>query len=199
MRALPFVYPLDRSVRDVSDEFLFGDSLLVSPVTEQHATSRTVVLPAGNDWVNFWTGQTQRGGKTITVDAPLNEIPILVKSGSIVPMGPLVQSAAERADPLEIRIYGGKDADFELYEDSGDSYAYEHGAKATIHLHWDDHRKVLLIGDRLGAFPGMLMKHTLQIVLVTQGHGIGAGSESGFDRSVSYEGHRISIDLSKKS
>ena len=76
-----------------------------------------------------------------------------------------MQSAAERADPLEIRIYGGNDADFELYEDGGDSYAYEHGANATIHLHWDDHRKVLFIGDRSGTFPGMLMKHTLQIVL----------------------------------
>ena len=85
----------------------------------------------------------------------------------------LVQSAAERADPLEIRIYGGNDADFELYEDSCDSDAYEHGANATIHLHWDDDRKVLLIGDRSGTFQGMLMKQTLQIVLVTQGHGIG--------------------------
>jgi alpha-D-xyloside xylohydrolase len=199
MRALPFAYPQDRSVRTVSDEFLFGDSLLVNPVTKYRATSRSVVLPAGDDWVNFWTGQNEAGGKTITVDSPLNEIPIMVKAGSIVPMGPIVQSAAEGADPLEIRIYGGKDADFELYEDSGDSYAYEHGAKATIHFHWDDHQKRLLIADRSGAFPGMRMKHTLQIVLVKPGHGVGAGSDSGIDRSVLYEGHRMTIDIGKRA
>jgi alpha-D-xyloside xylohydrolase len=95
----------------------------VNPVTELHATTRKVILPAGDAWVDFWTGQNQRGGQTITADAPIDQMPIFVKEGSIVPMGPVVQSAADAEDPLEVRIYGGKDADFQLYEDSGDGYA----------------------------------------------------------------------------
>jgi alpha-D-xyloside xylohydrolase len=199
MRALPYVYPTDLSVRDVSDQFIFGDSLLVNPVTEPHATTRKVVLPAGNEWVDFWTGQKQRGGQTIPADAPIDEMPIFVKEGSIVPMGPVVQSAADTEDPLEVRIYGGKDADFELYEDSGDGYAYEKGARATIQLHWDDRRSVLSIGTRSGVFPGMRTKNTFRIVLVKPGHGTGVGSDSGFDRSVTYDGHQLKINLGKVS
>ena len=128
-------------------------------------------------------------------DAPLDQIPILIKEGSIVPMGPVVQSTAEAQDPLEIRVYGGKDADFQLYQDSGDSYAYEHGARATIHLHWDDRRNMLSIGDRAGAFPGMPSKQTFHIVLVKEAHGIGMGSESAPDRTATYTGHQITIRL----
>ena len=198
MRALPYVYPADLSVRDVSDQFMFGDSLLVNPVTERHANTRKVVLPAGNDWVDFWTGQTHPGGQTISADAPIDRMPIFVKEGSIVPMGPVVQSAAAEEDPLEFRIYSGKNADFQLYEDSGDGYAYEKGARATIQFHWDDRRNVLSIEGRVGAFPGMRMKHSFRIVLVKPGHGIGVGSDSGFDRSVTYDGHPTKIDLRKQ-
>ena len=116
-------------------------------------------------------------------------------AGSIVPMGPVVQSTAESEDPLEIRIYGGKDADFVLYEDSGDSYAYERGARAMIRLHWDDRHKMLSIADRAGAFPGMPSRHTLHIVLVKDGQGIGIGSESEPERSVTYVGHQITVSL----
>jgi alpha-D-xyloside xylohydrolase len=199
MKALPFVYPYDPALRDISDQFLFGDSLLVNPVVERGATNRSVALPAGSDWVDFWTGQTHRGGETITADAPLDRIPIFVKAGSIVPLGPVVQSASQPEELLEIRIYGGKDADFQLYEDSGDGYAYEHGARATIHFHWDDRRNALSIGDRSGTFPGMRSKHTFQIVLVKKGHGVGAGPDSRADRSVTYEGHQTRITLGKTS
>jgi len=197
MQALPFVYPNDAAVRDVNDEFLFGNSLLVSPVTQPNATSRKVILPAGDDWVDFWTGKTYHGGQTIAADAALDKIPLLVKEGSIVPMGPVVQSTADAEARLEIRIYGGKDADFLLYEDSGDGYAYEHGARATIQLHWDDHRKMLSVGDRAGAYPGMPSKETFHIVLVKDGHGTGIGSESGPDHTVTYAGHQMRIVLSK--
>jgi alpha-D-xyloside xylohydrolase len=198
MKALPFVFPADLSLRDVSDQFMFGDSLLVNPVTERDATTRRVVLPAGNNWVNFWTGQIQRGGQTITADAPIDQMPIFVKAGSIVPMGPIVQSTAEAEDPLEIRIYAGKNADFELYEDSGDGYAYEKGARATIHLHWNELRNVLTIGGRSGTFPGLRLKNTFRIVLVKPGHGVGAGAESSFDRTVMYDGRPNRIKLGKQ-
>ena len=122
-----------------------------------------------------------------------------VKAGGIVPLGPIVQSAAEPEDPLEIRIYGDKDADFELYEDSGDGYSYERGARTTIHLHWDEHRQALSIGDRKGSFPGMRIRHTFQLVMVKPGHGVGLGLNSPADRSVTYDGHQIRINLGKSS
>ena len=197
MEALPFVYPNDPSLRSVSDEFFFGDSLLVNPVTTPHATSRTVVLPAGDNWVDFWTGRTYRGGQRIQAKAPLDRIPIFVRDGSIVPMGPVVQSTATVEDPLEIRIYGGKDADFLLYEDAGDGYAYEQGARATIPLHWDDRRGTLSIGARSGNFEGMLKRHTFRIVLITKGHGVGDGPVDSPDQTITYDGARMSIHLSK--
>ena len=195
MKALPFAYPQDASVRQVSDQFLFGDSLLVNPVTEPLATSRNVVLPVGDNWVDFWTGQTYRGGQTIVADAPLNRIPILVKEGSIVPMGPVVQSAAEQQEPLEIRVYRGKDARFDLYEDSGDGYAYEHEMRATVPFLWNDRSNSLSIGARSGAFAGMLAKRTFRIVLVRPGQGVGDETASTVDRSVAYEGHALRISF----
>lgn len=188
MKALPFVYPSQRSLRDISDEFFFGDSLLVSPVTTPNATSRSVVLPAGDDWVDFWTGRSYYGGQRIDAAAPLDRIPIFVKEGSIVPLGPVVQSTAQKQDPLEIRIYRGRDGDFLLYQDAGDGYAYEEGAKATTQLHWDDRSETLSIGNRTGAFSGMDKRQTLQIVLVEEGHGTGIESESAPNRNVVYDG-----------
>jgi len=198
MRGLPFMYPNDTTVRQVSDEFLFGDSLLINPVTEPRATNRAVVLPAADNWVDFWSGQTYQGGETITVDAPLDRIPILVKAGSIVPLGTVVQSASERQDPVEVRIYGGKDASFELYEDSGDGYAYERAARATIHFQWNDRRRMLSIGDRSGSFPGMLAKRTFHIVLVKPGHGVGSESTAAADRVITYDGRNLKIELGKE-
>jgi len=199
MKALPFEYPNDPVLRDIDDQFLFGDSLLVNPVTQKGVTSRSVALPTGTNWVDFWTGQSNRGGQTITADAPIDRMPIFVKEGSIVPMGPIVQSASEPEDPLEIRIYAGKDADFQLYEDGGDGYAYEQSARATIHLHWDEHRNALLIGDRMGTFPGIRMKRTFRIVLVKPGKGVGIGSGSEANRTVTYSGHQIRINMGRAS
>jgi alpha-D-xyloside xylohydrolase len=110
-------------------------------------------------------------------------------------MGPVLQSTAETEDPLEIRIYGGKDADFELYEDGGDGYAYEKGARATIHMHWDNLKKNFSIGNRSGDFPGMHRERTLDLVLVTGDHGVAIAAESAFDRKVEYDGKSMTINL----
>ena len=197
MKALPFVYPNDDSLRTIGDQFLFGDSLLVNPVTEPHATERKLVLPAGVGWVDFWTGQTYTGGQSIVVKAPLDRMPVFVRQGSIVPMGPVVQSAADPADPLDLRVYAGKDADLLFYEDAGDGYGYETGAKATIHIRWDDRSKTLSIGDRSGAFPGMKTERTFRVVVVLPGRGIGIGSDNGIDRTVKYDGHQLTVRLGK--
>ncbi len=195
MRALPFVYPSDQSLREVSDQFLFGDSLLINPVTEPNVTTRRVVLPAGGDWFDFWSGQKYHGGQTMVADAPLDKMPILVREGSIVPLGPNIQYATESEDPIELRIYGGKDADFQLYEDSGDGYAYERGERATINLHWNDKKRELTIGDRNGSFSGLHAKMHLNVALVRQNHGTGVAADKSFDSSVVYEGHRMTVGL----
>jgi alpha-D-xyloside xylohydrolase len=122
-------------------------------------------------------------------------MPIMVKEGSIVPMGPIVQSAAEAADPLEIRVYSGKDADFELYEDRGDGYAYEHGAHSTIHLHWNDRLHELTIADLEGKFPEMRASRSIQIVLVGSGRGVGLSTDSKTGRIVTYDGRKITVQV----
>jgi alpha-D-xyloside xylohydrolase len=195
MKALPFANPLDRSVRQVNDQFLLGDSLLINPVAAPHVLKRSIVVPIGDNWIDFWTGQAYPGGQTTTVDAPLDKVPIFVKAGRIVPMGPVVQNASEPQNVLEIRIYPGKNATFDLYEDSGDGYAYEHDARAITHLQWDDHRKTLLIADRKGSFPGMPASHTLRIVVVRPTHGVGDQLASSIDRSIDYNGHATKVDL----
>jgi alpha-D-xyloside xylohydrolase len=195
MQALPFVYPHDPAVRDVADEFLFGKSLLVSPVTQQGATERNTVLPAGDDWIDFWTAQRYQGGRSISSHAPLDRLPILVRAGSIVPLGPIVQSTAEAQDPIVIRIYGGRDADYQFYQDSGDGYGYEHGARAVIPMHWDDHRQSLIIGPTRGDFPGAKRQHTFQVVKVRASHGVGIDPEQNFDRTVKYDGRRMVVRL----
>ena len=95
MRALFMDFPDDPNVAGMGDEYMFGPAFLVAPVTEQGATSRSVYLPAGADWYNYWTNQRLRGGQTIKVDAPIDTLPLFVRAGSIVPLGEPVQSTAE--------------------------------------------------------------------------------------------------------
>ena len=152
MRALPLEFSSDAGARGISDQFMFGPSLLINPVTTKGATQRTLYLPAGSDWVDFWTGKRAKGGQTITAEAPLDRMPIFARSGSIVAFGPRVESASAKADPIELRLYAGANGDFSLYEDEGDNYDYEHGAHSIIPMHWDDKSATLTIGDRRGSF-----------------------------------------------
>ncbi len=116
-------------------------------------------------------------------------MPLYVRAGSIVPLGPELQYSIEKAaDPIELRIYPGADADYLLYEDENDNYNYEKGAYATIPLHWDDQSRKLTVGDRRGSFPGMLARRTFQIVVVKQGHGVGIDATSLPDQVMLYDG-----------
>ena len=127
------------TARESRDEFLFGPAFLVCPVTQQGATSRSVYLPSGSAWTDFWTGRTYQGGQTITAPAPIETMPLYVRAGSIVPMGPFLQYASEKpADPIELRVYRGANGTFTLYEDEGDNYGYEKGVCATIPISWND-------------------------------------------------------------
>jgi alpha-D-xyloside xylohydrolase len=163
---------------------------------ETREKNREVYLPAQHRWYDFWTGDTVEGGRTIKADAPIDKIPLFVKAGSIVPMGPFLQYSTEKpADPLELRIYSGSNGSFTLYEDENDNYNYEKGICATIEFRWDDAQHQLTIADRRGDFPGMLKKRTINVVVVSKDHGTGIGVAERFDKVIEYSGNEIKVNL----
>ena len=187
MRGLVMDFPKDKNALDLNDEFMFGKSLLVSPVTnamyvkpvvseketiqvENFSTirSKETYLPAGANWYDFWTAEKFSGGKKVSRQTPLDIIPVYVKAGSVIPVGPSVQYAEEkRWDSLEIKVYPGANGKFVLYEDENDNYNYERGVYATVTFTWDDAKKALTISDRNGSFPGMLTERKFNVVMVT--------------------------------
>jgi alpha-D-xyloside xylohydrolase len=193
MRHLVFDYPTDTNVFNIKDQFMFGPALLVNPVTAAGATTKSIYLPAGT-WYDFWTGSTVTGGSRMTVNAPLNQIPLYVRAGSIVPMGPIIQYATQSADPLEIRVYRGKDATFTLYEDEGDGYNYETGRYATITFTWNEAAKQLSIGARNGTYTGMPASRTFNIVWVAANHGAGGAVTATADQTVPYSGAAVVVN-----
>lgn len=141
MRALPLDFPNDPKVVDMRDEYMLGPAFLVAPVTEQGATSRTVYLPAGADWYNYWTNERFTGGQTIQVSAPIETIPLFVRGGSIVPLGAPIESTQQPQAIEKVLVYPGADARFTLFSDDGTTYAYEKGAGSITQMHWDDAQK----------------------------------------------------------
>jgi len=178
----------DPTVREIGDQFMFGPDILVSPVLTQGATSRTLYLPAGTRWYDFWTGKRDEGGAEVNVEAPLDRIPLAVRAGSILPLGPAIEYAGQATDPIELRVYPGADANFTLYEDEGDSYRYQSGAHATIPIHWEDASRALTVGDRVGSYPGMPASHTFHVVIVSAGHGVGGEATAAPDKTIQYAG-----------
>jgi len=138
MRGLFMDFPNDEKVANIGDEYMFGPAFLVAPVTEQGATSRSVYLPAGTDWYNFWTNERLHGGQTVTVAAPIDTLPLFVRAGSILPLGEPVESTNEQQKIAKVRVYPGTDGDFQLYSDDGTTYDYEQGKDEITHLHWSD-------------------------------------------------------------
>jgi alpha-D-xyloside xylohydrolase len=202
MRSLAFDFRTDPGIRSIPDQYMFGPAFLVNPVTERIYSlpgnkdfnkTRKVYLPESADWYDFWTGKLIIGGQTLDAAAPIETIPLYIKAGSIVPMGPYLQYATEKpADPLEIRIYKGADAEFVLYEDENDNYNYENGKYSTIPLKWNEKEKTLTIGARKGEFKGMPVKRTFSIVLVNEKNGKGVGM-SGEEKNVIYTGKQITV------
>ncbi len=193
MRPLVMDFREDVRAQNIGDQFLFGPAILVNPVTEPAATTRHLYLPNAK-WYDFWTGAATQGGHTIDAPSPTDRLPLYVRAGSILPLGPDLEYAAEKpADPIELRIYRGANGSFTLYEDESDSYNYEKGAYATIPLSWDDGAKTLTIGDRSGSFPGMLETRTFRIIFVTENHGTGGTLTETADKAVSYSGKKIIV------
>ncbi|HKO17921.1 MAG TPA: TIM-barrel domain-containing protein [Acidobacteriaceae bacterium] len=138
MRALFMDFPKDPKAMDIPDEYMYGPAFLVAPVTEQGATHRTVYLPAGCDWYNYWTNERLHGGQTIVADAPIDTLPLFVRAGSIVPLGSEVLSAQQPQTIASVRVYPGADGKFTLFQDDGKTYAYEKGGDKLTTLSWDD-------------------------------------------------------------
>jgi len=190
-RPLVMDFQQDPATWDIGDEFLFGPAILVSPVLREHATERAVYLPAGTAWYDFWSGERTEGGAGIQAAAPLDRIPLDVRAGSILPMGPQIEYAGQANDPIELRIYPGADGDFSLYEDAGNGYGYQQGAHAIIPIRWDDAARTLTLGARQGSYPGMAARHTFNVVIVAKGHGTGGDITAAPDKVIHYSGANI--------
>lgn len=155
----------------------------------------TTTLPKGADWYDFWSGERLRGGERVTRPAPLDLVPLYVRAGSILPMGPVLQYATQHPEaPLDIRIYPGADARFTLYDDDGETYAYEKGQRATTELIWHDRSRTLTIGARRGAFPGMVKRRILNIAVIGPSPAGGMASAP-VHRRVQFSGRKLSVRL----
>lgn len=205
LRSLAFDFRTDPNVYSIPDQYMFGPAFLVNPVTEQLYTgvkaslgkkTRNVYLPGSVNWYDFYTGKLYKGGQTIAAAAPIDIMPLYVKAGSIIPMGTVMEFATEKpADTIELRIYPGADGKFDYYEDENDNYNYEKGNYATFKLSWNDKLRQLSISDTKGNFPGMIRKHTFNVVLVKEDHGSNVGVANKIEKAVSYVGKSVTIKL----
>ncbi|MBQ8360852.1 MAG: DUF5110 domain-containing protein [Bacteroidaceae bacterium] len=216
MRPLFFDFVHDKRAINLTDEYLFGRSILVKPVTdplytfqnehkegfaiypevEKAAAPVSVYLPSGARWYDFWTNDLIDGGRTVKRLAPIDIIPLYIKAGTIIPFGPAVQYSDEKPwDNLEIRVYPGADADFVLYEDEGDNYNYEKGSFTEIRFHWDDASHTLTIADRKGTYKGMLAERSFRILLVGKDSPSGDKEPQAFTATIVYNGKEQKVKL----
>ena len=219
MRPLFADFAADKKVWNMTDEFMFGRSILAAPIVDPQYTEEKVIrtdamtgwdrkevnsekvnsekldwtatksavkyLPKGATWYDFWTNKKYQGGKTVTLETSLDRVPMFVRAGSILPLGPEMQYVGEKSwDNLELRVYPGSDGSFVLYEDEGDNYNYEKGVYSTITFQWNDKMRTLTIGARQGSYPGMLQKRQFTIVLPDGQH-----------QTISYEGKELQVNL----
>ncbi|MBO9155202.1 TIM-barrel domain-containing protein [Chitinophaga sp. GCM10012297] len=197
MRALVMDFPEDENVREIGDQFMFGPSLLVSPVYVYKARERSLYLPSGGGWYDFYSGKYFDGGKRITVAASYETMPVFVKEGSILLSGPALQYTAEKkADTVTVHVYTGKDAEFTLYEDEDTNYNYEKGAFSNITFSYKEAGGTLTIGGRHGEFPGMLRDRVFRVVWISRNEPKGWNPEGKADEVVRYSG--VTVKLVKK-
>ncbi len=208
MRLLAFDFRHDPAVYDIADQFMFGPAIMVCPVTTPmyygpNSTKisdmpkvRSVYLPKGQDWFDFWTGTRLAGGQRVVADAPLEIMPLFVRAGAILPFGPIIQHADDGlGEPLELRIYAGSDGEFTFYEDAGDGYDFEQGAFALTHCRWKDATRTLHFAARQGDFPGLVCERLYHLVVVDEEHGRGVVPTSNPRQTVAYQGQALSVKL----
>jgi alpha-D-xyloside xylohydrolase len=198
MRGLVMDFPGDRKAWNLNDEYLFGPSLLVAPVTRFQARTRDVYLPAGTGWYDFYSGKMETGGKTASAAAPYERIPLFVRAGSILPVGPEMQYAREKVGaPVTLNVYTGADGSFSLYEDDGVSRQYLNGAFARIPIRYDDRTGTLTIGAREGSYPGMVQSRTFNIRWATPKKARAMDFDAKPDATVTYTGTQQVVKLKR--
>ncbi len=198
LRALAFEFQNDINVYDIKDQFMFGSALMICPVTTPMYYGKnsvklysiekvkSVYLPSGCTWYDFWTNKKYDSGVTVTANAEIDIMPIFVKGGSILPTGPDIQYTSQKNDnPITLNIYSGANAEFTLYDDEGDNYNYEKGAFSTINLTWNNKESYLTIGNCNGKFSGMATNREFEINLIS--------NLSSKTKSVKYCGESVKI------
>lgn len=189
MRPLVMDFMTDRKVADIGDTYMFGPSFLVAPVYEYGARSREVYFPECEGWYDFYTNEYVAGGQTLNVRAPYDRMPLYVRAGSIVPMGPEMQWSDEKpADVIDLYVYEGADGEFTLYEDENVNYNYEKGLCSMIDFTYDVQSGALKIGERRGEFPGMLKERVFNVIPVSK-NGVGKV------QTVHYDGSAVVVVL----
>jgi alpha-D-xyloside xylohydrolase len=196
MRGLVMDFPSDRKGWNVDDQYLFGPAFLVAPVTRFKARARDVYLPAGTGWYDFYSGRMETGGKTIRAAAPYERMPLFVRAGSIVPMGPEIQHTGDRPGaPVTLHVYTGADGSFSLYEDDGVSRQYLNGAFARVPIGYDERTGTLTIGAREGSFPGMAANRVFNIRWMTPKRPRTLELDGKADATVTYTGAQQTVKL----
>ena len=216
MRPLVMDFANDRKAILLDDEYMFGKNILVCPVTEPLYTKKVeknkgvatvpdvakasapvkVYLPKGTQWIDFWTNETVEGGQEIQRECPVDILPLYIKAGSILPLGPKVQYATEKKwDNLDICVYPGANGEFVLYEDEFDNYNYEKGMFSTIKFSWDDASRTLTISDRNGEYPKMLKRRNFRITLMQPGKQSAETVMVKADKKVAYSGKKLVVKL----
>jgi alpha-D-xyloside xylohydrolase len=194
MRAMVMDFGGDKNVESIGDQYMFGPSLLVAPVYTYKATARNVYFPASNGWYDLYSGKYLTGGRNLEIEAPYERMPLFVREGSIIPVGPGIQYTDEKpADPLTLFIYTGRDCAFTLYEDEGVNYNYEQGACSTIRFSFNNSTGELTIGERNGEFDGMLKSRTFRIIRITKEKPVPFNPEIRPNSSVDYDGKEVII------
>ncbi|WP_312193392.1 DUF5110 domain-containing protein, partial [Sphingobacterium sp.] len=196
IRGLAMDFPQDKDGFDSNDQYLWGPSLLINPVTEKGATSRKIHFPKGTSWYDLYSGKRIAGGQDLLVAAPYERIPVYVKAGAILPIGPVMQYTTEKKpDVLDLYIYTGANGQFSLYEDEGTNYNYEKGKYSRIDFSYDHSTHTLSLANRQGAFDGMLTKRKFNIIFVSDSNVVGLDVASKKSMAVTYTGKALQIKL----
>jgi alpha-D-xyloside xylohydrolase len=196
MRPLVMDFGSDKNLVSIGDQYMFGPSLMVAPVYEYKARSRSIVFPAASGWYDFYSGRFIEGGQKLTIDAPYERLPLFVREGTILPIGPEMQYTSEKpADPLTLYVYSGKDCNFTIYEDESINYNYERGYYSTIKLSYNESKRSLTIGERKGNFEGMLKSRAFKVIYINRKSYTGFDKEAAVVKPVVYNGSKLEIQL----
>jgi alpha-D-xyloside xylohydrolase len=196
MRGLVMDFGHDPGVRNIADQYMLGPALLVNPVHEYKQRVRSVYLPEANAWYDLYSGKYFEGATTQDVATPLDRMPVFVRSGSIIPFGPQIQSTSEKLeDILTIYVYTGEDGSFDLYEDEGINYNYEKGKYAVIPMRYRHAERTLTIGRREGSFDGVSERKKIKVIWVTPDRPVGVDSTVKIADLIEYTGDEIVIPM----